>query len=401
MKVLFYRYGSICEPDILAVFSEYGFQITEVTEEISNKNFTPQEGVALVSSLLMETSYDFVFTINFYPFLAEVCNIMKLRYICLIVDSPIMELYSTSIAHPWNRVFLFDRKLYEEIAPLNPACIFHVPLAVNVTQKQHAIAISSDSVRKRFTSDISFVGSLYTEKNPYSEVTNLPEHIRGYLDGLMEAQLRVYGYYFIDDILDDALIREFKQYAPNFPELPYANAATDRMLVSQYYIGSKITSMERIRMLGALSEKFSVDLYTGSDTSSLPHVNCKGRVKTQTEMPVIFHESRINLNMTAKSIRSALPLRIWDILGCGGFCLTNYQSEITDYFTIGEEIETYSSREELLDKCNFYLDHENLRQEIARNAYEKIQKQHTYLIRMSQILELAFTNRQEENNNGK
>ena len=144
-------------------------------------------------------------------------------------------------------------------------------------------------------------------------------------------------------------------------------------------------------MLKALSEEFKVDLYTGSDISMLPRIHGKGLVKTQTEMPIVFHESHINLNITAKSIRSGIPLRIWDILGCGGFCITNYQSELPEYFTIGEEIETYSSKEELLDKCRYYLEYETKRKEIAQNAFDKTRSHHTYLIRVGQLMELALT----------
>ena len=111
-----------------------------------------------------------------------------------------------------------------------------------------------------------------------------------------------------------------------------------------------------------------------------------------TEMPLIFHESRINLNMTAKSIRSALPLRVWDILGCGGFLLTNYQSEIPAYFNVGEELDTYGSQDELLEKCAYYLEHENRRAEIAAAGFEKVQRYHTYPQRLGELMELAFLN---------
>ncbi len=374
---------------MLSTFMEFGFQVTEITEEIKNKNFTPEQGVNLVSRILMDQPHDFVFSINFYPFLAEVCNILKIRYLCWIVDSPVTELYAASIRLPWNRVFLFDRVLYDEIAPMNPQNIFYLPLAVNTEQKQAVIAAVSEKEKIRFQSDITFVGSLYTEKCPFDQFTH-SGYLAGYLQGLMEAQLKVYGYYFIDTVLTEKIISEFKQNTKDFLSLPYADAQTDRMLVSQYYLASGITALERQRMLSAVSKIFHVQLYTGSDTSMLPDIHPRGFAKTLTEMPLIFHHSRINLNMTAKSIRSALPLRIWDILGCGGFCLTNFQSEIPEYFTVGEEIETYSSQEELIEKCAYYLEHEKRRKEIADQGYEKVRKCHTYPIRVSRMMEQAF-----------
>ena len=95
------------------------------------------------------------------------------------------------------------------------------------------------------------------------------------------------------------------------------------------------------------------------------------------------------MNFTSKPIRTGLPLRIWDILGAGGFVLTNYQTEITEYFEIGNELETFSSEEELLDKISYYLTHEEERCKIARRGYEKAKKEYTLQKRIKQMLEMA------------
>jgi len=143
---------------------------------------------------------------------------------------------------------------------------------------------------------------------------------------------------------------------------------------------------ERIRTLNTLAQYFHVDLYTRSDISDLKNVHTHGGVKTLTEMPKIFHLSKINLNMTIKPIQTGLPLRIFDIMGCGGFCMTNFQAEIPELFEIGVDLEAYSSLEELVDKCSYYLTHEYERQQIALNGYRKVKEYHTYLNRMVEMV---------------
>lgn len=106
------------------------------------------------------------------------------------------------------------------------------------------------------------------------------------------------------------------------------------------------------------------------------------------EMPKIFHLSKINLNFTSKPIRSGLPLRIWDIMGAGGFVLTNFQIEIPEYFEIGKEIETFSSQEELLDKITYYLEHEEERKQIASNGYERAKSEYSLDTRIGQMLNM-------------
>lgn len=49
--------------------------------------------------------------------------------------------------------------------------------------------------------------------------------------------------------------------------------------------------------------------------------------------------------------------------------------ELTDYFTIGVDLETYSSMDELVDKCTYYLAHDEERKQIAKNGYEKVPAQ--------------------------
>ena len=168
MKLLFYRYGSICEPFLLSAFQKLGYTVTELTSEITDKTLSPSDCVRLVSQTLLDGNYDFVFSLNFFPSVSDVCNIFHLPYIGWTVDSPVLELYSKSITNSCNYIFLFDRCQYEEIAPLNPGHIFYLPLATDTEHMQSAIANASSS--EQFTSPISFVGSLYTEKCAYDRL---------------------------------------------------------------------------------------------------------------------------------------------------------------------------------------------------------------------------------------
>lgn len=389
MDLLFYRYGSICEPDIIDAFRKLGFGVYEDTREVYNKKLLPSECIEGLSGLLTGRRYGFVFSINFHPSVSDICNIFGIPYICLIVDSPLLELFSTSIKNPVNRIFIFDRCLYNEFHPLNPQCIFYTPLATNSAKNLLTARNASPSVKNRFTHEISFIGSLYTEKCPYNHIS-LPDRYRGYVDGLIEAQLKVYGYNFIDDCMTDELVNAFLKAAPDEFSYPASLNVNLSSVIAQNYISVKVAEQERIRLLRLLSQRFDVSLYTGSDTSCIPLVKNLGFAKSITEMPVIFHNSKINLNMTAKSIRSGLSLRVFDVLGCEGFLITNYQEELPEYFEIGADLEAYTDSDELITKCEYYLSHEKDRQEIAHNGLVKVQQYHTYEKRLTRILETAF-----------
>ncbi len=386
--ILFYRYNSICEPSILRALKALGHSVIEITEEIYNKQITPAQCLKLVSSKLESTHIDGVFSINFFPVISEVCNIFKLPYICLTVDCPVFELYSDSLKNKWNRIFLFDYAQYQEFAPKNPECIFYLPLAADILHYDKVISeITAND--NRFKSDISFVGSLYSEKCPYNQMTNLTPYIKGYFNGLMSAQLNVYGYNFLPTVIPQEIVDEYHKCGQIY-KFPEKSEHNDVAVISHMILGYKIAEIERIRLLNALAEQFNVDLYTRSDTSPLKNVNLKGAASTFTEMPKIFNLSKINLNFTIKPIQTGLPLRIWDILGCGGFLLTNYQQEIPEYFEIGKDLETFGSSDELLEKARYYLEHEDERKEIAKNGYEKVKESHTWTHRISTMIETVF-----------
>lgn len=389
MNILFYRYGSICEPDIIASFKHLGFNITEDTREVYNKQLLPSDCIKGLNELLKQDTYSFIFSINFFPSVSDVCNIWGIPYLCLIVDSPVLELFSTSLANPCNKVFLFDRQLYNDFHHINPDGIFHIPLATNVRDNYATATMASAADRARFSSDISFIGSLYSEKCLYNQIT-LPEKMRGFVDGLIEAQLLVYGYNFIEECVTPELIEAFCKVRPELINFPDSMKVDTKAVIAQHIISVKVAEQERLRYLKALSEHFNVDLYTGSDTYSMPLIHNRGFAKTNTEMPIIFHQSKINLNLTAKSIRSGLSLRIFDVLGCEGFLITNYQAELPEHFNIGEDLEAYTSLDDLMGKCEYYLSHDKDRQEIAHNGFEKVKKYHTYDIRLTQMLEIAF-----------
>lgn len=387
MEILFYRYNSICEPDILQVFTDFGITVHVEEMEMRRKDITPRECAGKVAEWILQKPLAFVFSINFFPAISYTCEKLKVPYVCWSVDSPVPELFSNALKNSYNRIFLFDKAQYDFFSPVNPSCIYYLPLAANVSRWEEIVLHMTEADFEAYGGDVAFVGSLYTEKCRYDRLT-LSEHTRGFVDGLMEAQLKVFGCNFIAESLTEEVIREISDADPGFYRSDDVFTDTSRYLAAHQYIGMKLAAVERERTLRFLSERFRVKLYTRSDASPLQKADCRGGVNTLTEMPKVFHASKINLNITMRPIETGLSLRIWDVLGCAGFLITNYQAEIPEYFEIGKELETYETPEELEEKIRYYLSHEEERVEIAINGYEKVKNYHTYEKRLTQMLKM-------------
>lgn len=387
MKVIFCRWKSICEVGIDNALKRLGFDVVYMNRAFKSVDY--DEGYLKELAALIQQTKDVlcVFSVNFQPIIARTCKVFKLPYLSWTADCPSFQLYSETIKYETNRIFVLDRMQHDKFSPMNPDCIFHLPMGCDVPTWD-SVKVTAEE-HKRYDCDISFVGSLYSEKCRYNEIEkDLPDYIRGYVDGLINAQLNVYGYNFIEDSISDEFAEEFKKYAAWEP-LGEDYEEDIKGIAADTYIGYKCTEQERIRTLAAISEHFDMDLWTLSDTSMLPKVHNHGGADSNTMMPQIIKCSKINLNMTNRPIKTGLPLRIFDLMGAGGFVVSNYQAEIPEIFIPDEDIVLYDSIPDLLDKIGYYLEHDEERKQIAKNGYEKVKMYHSYDVRLAQMFRMA------------
>lgn len=392
MEIIFYRYGSICEPDLIEAFQLCGISVIEETTEMHQKSISFESRIRILGELILTKRPAFVFSINYFPHISEICEKTHTLYVALTVDCPVSELFHISIRNQCNRIFLFDYMQYLRIHPQNPGCIFYLPLAANTKRWDTIIAELTESDRLSYDCDLSFVGSLYTEKSPLSALP-ADDFTKGYIDGLVSSQLQVPDYFFLEDMISSDFISYLKQADPGFFHLSNSFENTDAYIAANYYLGMQVSSKDRIHTLRALGEDYSLHLYTRSDTSvfsDTPGIRCLGGVSTHIEMPKVFFCSKINLNITMRSIQSGLSQRIWDVLGCKGFLLTDYQSELPEHLTIGKDLDCYESLSELKEKIAYYLSHDDIRMEIAEHGYQTVCNHHTYIHRVYTILTTVF-----------
>lgn len=385
MKVLFWQMNIMSEVGI-----EHAFRAMNIDLVIHNQKLEDLDHdkncLKIMSEYLSSTDFNCVFTVDYVPIISRVCEVYKVPYLSWIVDSPCFQLYSNTISNSVNRIFIFDYALYQKFYPKNPNGIFYQALASDVAAFDKFIPTEKE--KNSYSCDISFVGSLYTEKCIYSD-EQMPPYLKGFFDGLIDAQLLIQGYNFLEDVLTPEICVEFRKYS-NWMPLTEDYEEDVKGIIADSFLSSKVSELDRIRTLNALAENHSVHLYTKSDTSTVPKVVNKGPADSNHEMPFIFKCSKINLNITSKSIKTGLPLRIFDVLACQGFLITNFQSEIPEYFTDGVDLVTYDSIPDLIEKVNYYLTHDEERLQIAKNGYEKVKNYYTYIHCLNQMIRTAW-----------
>lgn len=111
-----------------------------------------------------------------------------------------------------------------------------------------------------------------------------------------------------------------------------------------------------------------------------------GRVSLY-EMNRIFCQSKINLNLSNASVGKVNQIkgRDFEIPGCGGFMITGNNPYISGYFLPGREVVVYENTADLINKTLFYLVHDQERDEIRMNGYNRVIATHTYHKRFQEI----------------
>ena len=152
-------------------------------------------------------------------------------------------------------------------------------------------------------------------------------------------------------------------------------------------------SEKRIRMLKQLAGAgIRVDLFGDDGLRRVGHPNAvyHGMASNREDCPRIYSRSKINLNITNEQLITSLPVRVFDVLACGGFLLTDAQQDASELFRPGEELAVYSDPGDLAAKVRYYLEHENERNRIRQAGRAKVLEQFTFDAIVPRMLDSAF-----------
>ena len=388
MKLIFCYWDNLIDPKLTQAFEDMGHNVLPFNREFNDKDYDTDYLTALITFVKEHPDISFVISINYIPIISRACDYLNIPYISWLCDCPCYSLYSNTVPNKNNRIFFFDRMHAERFKNIYPqAHIYYLPAASDIALLD-TLTIS-DEEYSLYNSDVSFVGSLYTEKGTHEQISKtLPPYLMVYVDGIINAQLNVYGYNFMEDSLSDDFVKDFKKHM-NW-QLPPDYTDDAKSVIADYYFGYRSTMLDRIHTLRTVSEHFNTDLYTTSDTSMLPAIHNRGIADTKTMLPKIYHCSKINLEITSKTFKSGMTQRLFDILAVGGFVISNYQSEIPEYFTPGKDLVLYESIPDLLDKIDYYLTHEEERRQIAENGLITVRKNHNYQTRINEAASILL-----------
>jgi hypothetical protein len=99
-------------------------------------------------------------------------------------------------------------------------------------------------------------------------------------------------------------------------------------------------------------------------------------------------DSAITLNVhidIAKKRNAGGNMRTYEATGCGALLITDYVPELEGHFTPGKDLVTYHTREELLERARYYLDHPGEAAAIAKAGQKTCLERHTTALRIREF----------------
>ncbi len=356
------------EQDVLEGFRRAGLVMDEVPAG------------ELTVDRIREEEYLFVFTVDYSPDVSGICQDLLIPYFSYITEWPDRGLYDASVKNSCNFIFCFDREVYQWLHHILPERSYHLPLGTGADKISGGQAGGAGMV------DVSYAGALCLDTDVYDRMDGISDFVRGYLETLLRVQTRIYGYNLLEAALNKDIVKELKRCMP-YEERPGEMPGTDKNVLANCYLADKVTEMERHQLLCAVSSRFDTHIYTADTDCGIPGADIhKGKKNAD-----IYRSSRVNLHFTHRAVTSGVPQEVYDIMAAGGFVLTNFQPEIPELFVAGEQLETYTSEEELLEKIEYYLGHEEERARIARAGQQVVRDHYSYRARAVTMFNTVFS----------
>ena len=384
-RILFIEWASFGTPFVVQSFKQLGYEIEKIN--LPRENIDTRNDVTYAEQLVYQIlgkDYACVFSFNYFPVVAIACKACKVPYVSWTYDSPFIQLYSKTLAFETNFVFVFDSYTVRELQAMGYQNVRYLPMAA--PQDFYIEMLKKSYHKSAYQADVAFVGSLYSEDfhNPFRKMKELTGYYKGMIDGLVKAQKNIYGYNFLQEVLIDNqdLVEKIFDICP--VSVSADGLETIEWVYANYYLSRQVTALDRQTLLEQMAKQLDVTIYT-PEKSIIPNAKSRGKVDYYDEAPYVYHNSKINLNITLRSIQTGIPLRAFDIMGCGGLLLSNYQEDFFEYFEPDEDFLMYGSYEEAIDKSSFYIKNEAEHDRIARNGMNKVMAEHTYLHRVREM----------------
>jgi len=345
--------------DVIDGARHLGWPVLEL--EIALGEHGDTEFVKRLLMAVVQFKPDFVLTVNHIGFdkdgvLAGLLDRYGIPLASWFVDHPMMILGgSEGNAHATSQVFCFERTALPWLQTAGFEEPVYLPTASNArvfdpgrVEPAHA---------KRLGRPLSLVANSWWQKARLSFTPEIRKEARA-----LASDQRVDRAYLQTHL--QGVLREGGRESQRKTVLAAQAALAETSMQTRKAFAEALLPLGLV----VYGDKHWSDLVTGLDP--LPPVDFR------RDLPALFAGSRVNTNVTAEQMPTALNQRVWDVPAVGGFLLTDAQPDVFEYFEEGRDVVTFTSLDEAKDKARFYLANAAAREEIVKRAKATVETHH-------------------------
>lgn len=196
-------------------------------------------------------------------------------------------------------------------------------------------------------------------------------------------------------LLDEAVEAYLQDASVTLEERYNASEGPQRLPFSGFvalYLEERATYLMRLRALLRIQD-LGLRTYGGVEwrnpewAGALTECYTGQTPQYREELPSVYYHTLININVFHAQCFNSTNPRVYDVLAAGGFLLTEYRPAIVEEFTPGEHLVCYRNLDELRERCEYYLEHVDEREAIARAGQQRVLERCTYSQRAAFILD--------------
>jgi len=101
----------------------------------------------------------------------------------------------------------------------------------------------------------------------------------------------------------------------------------------------------------------------------------------------IYRAGAIHIDVARLYQQDIVPMRIFDILACGGFVIAEHSQALASLFTVGVDLDTWQTPQELKAKVEHYKAHPEQARAMALSGMAKVQEHHSIQMRVREMLQ--------------
>lgn len=267
--------------------------------------------------------------------------------------------------------------------------VAHLPAGSN-TDKRHPVELDAGE-RERYASDVCFVGS--SMLGAARKYRRLFRQLHASFDSM-----GLETFEEVDERLEAILAEERLDYSDarvvellqeRFGEFLAAARATRTRDDPAKWVAEIAASEKRLHYVNALG-KFGIRVWGDREWEHVETMGGGARycgvAGHGRELTLVYNGARVHVDINRNYQKDVIPIRVFDVLACGGFLIAEHSDELERHFDIGRELVSYRTLAELEQQVAHYLAHPDEAREVALRGLAAVRERHTVRHRVRQIL---------------